>query len=381
MSADDELGYVYLPTTTPTNDFYGGHRLGNNLYAESIVCLDAATGRRVWHFQGVHHGLWDYDFPCSPNLVDITVDGKKIKALAQVSKQGFCYVLDRVTGKPVWPIEERSVPPSKVPGERAATTQPIPTKPPAFARQGFTEDDVIDFTPELKAEALKIISEYETGPMFTPPSLIGEGRKGTLIMPSAAGGANWSGAAFDPETGWLYVPAMNLVMVLGVTQPDQNRSEFKYMRTGPWMPAGPQGLPLSKPPYGTITAYDLNQGKIAWQVPHGEGPRDHPALKDLKLGPLGSAANGVISNGGAIVTKTLLFAIQDVEDPAQMTRMGKEGYLRAWDKKSGGLLWEKKFSPAPHGTPMTYLYQGKQYIVLAAGGEDQKSELLAFALP
>lgn len=382
MSCDDELGYVYLPTSTPTNDHFGGHRLGNNLYAESIVCVKADTGERVWHFQAVHHGLWDYDFPCSPNLVDITVDGKKIKALAQVSKQGFTYVLDRVTGKPVWPIEERPVPASTTPGEKASPTQPFPTKPPAFDRQGITEDDLIDFTPELRAEAKKIVSEYVIGPLFTPPSVIGkDGKKGTLILPSAAGGANWGGAALDPETGVLYVPSMALPTLLGLSKPDPNRSDFDYMRTGSYLVPGPTGLPLIKPPYGRITAIDLNKGDIIWQVAHGDGPRDNPAIKDLKLPPLGAAANGALSNGGGIVTKTLYFAIQSTVDESSMMRIGKEGFVRAFSKKDGKVVWEKLLTTSPHGTPMTYLAAGKQFLVLSAGGMGQKSELIAFALP
>ncbi len=383
MSADEELGYVYLPTSTPTNDWYGGHRLGDNLFAESIVCVDAETGERVWHFQAVHHGLWDYDFPAAPNLVDIVVDGKPIKALAQVSKQGFCYVFDRATGEPVWPIEERPVPESVVPGERTAPTQPFPTKPPPFERQGFTEDDVIDFTPEIKAEAMRILENYVMGPIFTPPWLIGhEGKQGTIMLPSAAGGANWGGASFDPETGILYVPSMTLPMLSGVAQPrNPERTDFKYMRQGGFLPEMPFGLPIVKPPYGRITAMDLNKGEIVWQVPHGEGPRNHPMLKDMNLGPLGATANGVFSNGGGVLTKNLLFAIQAEQDDTSIMRMGPTGYLRAWDKTTGEQVWEHDIDLTPHGTPMTYLHDGRQYVVFAAGGLGQNSELIAFALP
>ena len=382
MSADNDLGYVYLPLSTPTNDWYGGHRLGDNLFAESLVCLNAETGERVWHFQAVHHGLWDYDFPCAPNLVDITVDGKAIKAVAQVSKQGFTYVFDRATGEPVWPIEEREVPQSTAPGEKTSLTQPFPTKPPAFERQGVSVDDLIDFTPELRAEALEIIKDYVIGPLFTPPILMGDDEKlGTIMLPSAAGGANWSGAAFDPETGWLYVPSMTLPMLNAVGPADPARSEFKYMRAGQFLPPGPQGLPLVKPPYGRITAIDLNRGEIAWQVPHGDGPRDHPAIKDLNLGRLGWAANGLLSNGGGFLTKTLYFVIQSTVDDRTNMRMGSEGFLRAFDKTDGELVWEKKISTTPHGTPMTYMHLGKQYVVMAVGGSRQPAELLAFALP
>jgi quinoprotein glucose dehydrogenase len=206
MSADDDLGYVYLPVETPTGDYYGGHRLGDNLFAETLVCLDARTGKRIWHYQFIHHGIWDWDIPTAPSLIDITVNGKKIKAVAQVTKQAFTYVFDRVTGQPVWPIVERAVPQSQVPGERTSATQPFPTKPAPFDRQGVSLDDVIDFTPELKAEAIKIASEYQLGPIFTPPSVFdANGKKGTLQLPAATGGSNWQGGAVDPETGILYV--------------------------------------------------------------------------------------------------------------------------------------------------------------------------------
>ena len=389
MSCDEELGYVYLPTSTPTNDWYGGHRKGDNLFAESIVALDARTGERKWHFQAVHHGLWDYDFPCAPNLADVTVDGKPRKILAQVSKQGFTYVLDRVTGEPIWPIEERPVPQTTVPGEWSSPTQPHPTKPPAFERQGVTEDDLIDFTPELRQMALDTVKDYVLGPIFTPPVLTGQdGKKGTLMLPSAAGGANWRGAALDPETGWLYVPSMTLLMVDAVTKGDPARVKFDYVYNGAagGFLSGRDDLPVVKPPWGRITAIDLNKGEIAWQVPHGVGPKDHPLLKGLDLPErLGSAANGVLSNGGPLLTKTLLFAIQADESPKDMMRMGDQGQIAAWDKKTGELLWEHDLAPTPHGNPMTYLHQGRQYVVVAGGGglagTILPSELVAFALP
>ena len=383
ISADDELGYVYLPLSTPTNDWYGGHRHGDNMFAECLACLDAQTGKRVWHFQAVHHGLWDFDFPCGPNLVDINVDGQVVKAVAQLSKQGFCYVFNRETGTPIWPIEERVVPQSTVPGEKTAPTQPFPTKPPPFERQGVTVDDLIDFTPELRAKAIEILKRYESGPMFTPPIVIDDGgRKGTLQLPGPAGGANWGGGAFDPETGFLYVSSITLPFVIGLSQPDQNRSGFRYIRSGPFTVEGPEGLPLFKPPYGRISAIDLRRGEIAWQVPHGDGPRDHPAIKHLGLGPLGAAANGVFSNGGGVLTKELFFVIQAEENAQDAAmRMGRTGFLRAFDKTTGKLLLELRTESTPHGTPMTYLADGKQYIVVAVGGMGQKSELLAFALP
>ena len=298
MSCDEDLGYVYLPISTPTNDWYGGHRPGDNLFAESLVALDAKTGERKWHFQAVHHGLWDYDFPAAPNLIDVVVDGRPVKAVAQVSKQAFTYVFDRKTGEPLWPIEEKSVPQSTVPGEKTAPTQPHPTRPAPFDRHGLTEDDLIDWTPELRAEAKAIFADYVGGPIFTPPIVGGEGGKtGVLMMPSAAGGANWRGAAVDPETGWLYVPSVTLITSLAVNEADGARTKFRYVGF-PELVNGPRGLPLIKPPYSRITAIDLNTGDHRWQVPHGPGPKDHPAIAHLDLPDLGSNSQGVLSNGG-----------------------------------------------------------------------------------
>ncbi len=382
MSGDPELGLVYVPVGTPTNDYFGGDRPGNNLYAESLLALDAQTGQLRWHFQGVHHGLWDYDFPAAPTLADITVDGKRIKAIAQVSKQGFTYVFDRATGKPVWPIEERPVPQSLVPGEKTAATQPFPTRPPAFARQGVTVDDLIDFTPELREEALKIVSEYTLGPLFTPPTVIGEnGKKGVIQVPSAAGGANWGGSGFDPDLGYLFVESANILSIAGVVKGDPARHRSAYLIQNPVGPSGPQGLPLLKPPYGTITAIDLNQGTIAWQVAHGDGPRDHPLLKHLDLPPLGASSHTFLSSGGPLVTKTLLFVNQvqtRADGPGYSTT---EFYMRAFDKKTGAVVWEHKMTEPPFGTPMTYEFRGKQYVVVSTGGAGKPGKLVAFALP
>ena len=379
LSVDEELGYVYVPTGTPTGDWYGEFRHGANLFAETLLCLNAETGERVWHFQMIHHGLWDYDLPAAPNLVDIVVDGKPIKAVAQVSKQGFVYVFDRVTGEPVWPIEERAVPQTKVPGEWTSPTQPHPTKPPAYERQGVTVDDLIDFTPELREEAERILSKYTTGPLYSPPSLVTDENVGTAMLPSAAGGSNWMGACVDPETGIMYVPSMTLVMNLGLRKNTEGRSEFQYLLAGGF-PLGPQGLPLVKPPYGRITAIDLNKGEFVWQVPHGDGPRDHPAIKHLNLGPLGSATNGVLSNGGGVLTKGLLFMIQPDPNPGDMWNTGTDGVIRAFDKADGEELWEYRLGKVPRGTPMTYMHQGKQHVVVAIGGRVQPSELVAFKL-
>lgn len=382
FSADPELGIVYIPNTTPTNDYYGGARKGNNLYAESLIAIHADTGKLAWYFQGVHHGLWDYDFPAAPTLVDIRVDGKRIKAVAQVSKQGFTYVFDRATGKPVWPIEERLVPQTDVPGEQTSPTQPFPTKPPPFARQGIRDDDLIDFTPEIKAEALKIISEYTYGPLFTPPTVVGaNGKKGTLIQPSAAGGANWGGAGFDPESGYLFVQASNLYSLGALVPGDPSRGQPAFVGGSTTGPRGPGGLPLTKPPYATVTAIDLNKGEIAWQVPNGDGPLDHPLLKDLKLGPLGASSHTFLSSGGPLVTKTLLFInqVQTRNDGPGVS--STEFYLYAYDKKSGKRVWQTKMTDAPYGAPMTYQHKGKQYVVVAAGGGGAAAKLVAFALP
>ncbi len=274
MSADEDLGYVYLPTNTTAPDFYGGHRPGDNLFAESVVCLDVKTGKRVWHFQTVHHGLWDYDNPAAPNLIDITVAGQRIKALAQVTKQGFVFTFDRVTGKPVWPIEERPVPPSTLEGEAASRTQPFPTKPAPFEAQGATREDLIDYTPELRALAGKAVEGFTLGPLYTPPT-----ENGTITRPFSVGGANWGGAAVDPDTGMLYVPSRSGFGVNRVAPPDPKlNSNLRYMQTPGRSPQMPQGLPLFKPPYSRMTAIDMNSGEHVWMKPSGSGERvrNHP---------------------------------------------------------------------------------------------------------
>ena len=357
MSADAELGTLYLPVSTPTNDWYGGHRLGDNLFAESLVCLKAATGERVWHFQFVHHGLWDYDLPAAPTLADITVDGREIKAVAQITKQGFVFVFDRVTGEPVWPIEERQVPQSTVPGERASPTQPFPTRPAPYEHQGISKDDLIDFSPELRAEAEKILEDFEWGPLYTPPSL-----KGTISMPGWGGGANWWGAAIDPETSMLYIPSGTSPIVIALQAPDASRSSFKYIRGGGRGLRGPQGLPLTKPPYGRLTAIDLDTGEHVWMRPHGDGPRQQ--VIDLGLpdpGPLGS-----FNATGPLVTGTLLFVGQGTR--GRGSSVDEKSMLRAYDKATGEVVHAVELELPPSGTPMTYLAGGRQLIVVAAGG-------------
>ena len=380
-SGDEELGYVYLPLTTPTNDYYGGHRPGDNLFAESLVCLDVRTGERVWHFQAVHHGLWDYDFASAPNLVDIVVDGRPIKAVAIVSKQAFTYVFDRVTGEPVWPIEERPVSPSTVPGERTSPTQPFPTKPPAFDQQGVTIDDLIDFTPELRAEAIEILQQYEYGPIFTPPVLIDDrpgGKQGLLQMPGTSGGANWVGAGVDPETGILYVQSAHTQGVIGIVRPENPEADAAYVRKAYRYAQGPQGLPLFKPPYSRLVAVDLNVGELLWTIPVGDGPRDHPAIEHLDLPPLGQAGRAA-----PLVTKTLVFLGEGGRAGPVVPLWGGAGgkMFRAHDKATGETVAEIELPGQVTAAPMTYLADGKQYIVVTVGSSGAPSEYIALALP
>ena len=396
MAVDEELGYVYLPTDTPTGDYYGGPRLGDNLFANSLVCLDIRTGERIWHFQLTHHELWDYDIPTAPNLLDITVEGKRIKAVAQVTKQAFAYVFDRVTGQPVWPIVERPVPQSDVPGERASPTQPFPTKPAAFDRQGVTLDDLIDFTPELRAAAVQIASRYRMGPLFTPPSIYDpKGTRGTLVLPNNTGGANWPGAAADPETGILYVSSTTIEQVLALTH-DPERSEVAYIRSMeglrltapppsvdafvvPGHPLRPLGLPLFKPPWGRITAIDLNSGEHVWMIPNGDTPEDvknHPALKGVQLPKTGRP-----DKAGLLVTKTLLFAGEGSGIAGASGSAGGGGsLLRAIDKTTGEIIYEYALPANQSGHPITYLVGGKQYIVLGVGARGVPAELVALTV-
>ena len=379
MSADPELGYVYLPTEAPTGDYYGGHRHGDNLFSQSLVCLDARTGERVWHYQLVHHGIWDYDLPAAPVLADITVDGKKIKAVAQVTKQAFTFVFDRETGEPVWPIEERPVLQTTIPEEKTAPTQPFPTKPAPFDRQGVSEDDLINFTPELKKEALEIGATYTLGPLFTPPTIVTETNKGTLNLPGSQGGANWQGAAFDPETGYLYVSSSTDPTPIGLEH-SPNLSNMDYVRARRLrLPqgGGPQGLPLIKPPWGRITAIDLNTGEHVWMMANGEVPdyvREHPALEGVAL-----PRTGRPERVGLLVTKTLLFA---GEGSGLFGMYGGGGpLLRAHDKATGEILSEFELPAHQTGVPMTYMHEGVQYIVVAVGKREHSAELVALRLP
>ena len=424
ITVDEQLGLVYLPVETPTGDYYGGHRPGNNLFAESLVCVDLKTGVRKWHFQFVHHPLWDMDMSSAPLLADINVDGRAIKAVAQPSKQGFLYVLDRVTGKPVWPIEERPVAKGTVPGEWYSPTQPIPTKPPAYSRNGVTVDDLIDFTPALREQAIKNIARFQIGTVYTPPAASKvEGPLGTLTLGTASGGTNWPGASYDPETHTVYAHACNACLTpIGLIEPPKEMSDMRYiygtagaparMVSGPGenagadaqrarparpaatppagRPAAPpagggggarlnvDGLPLIKPPYSTISAINLDKGEITWQVPHGDTPdlvRNHPALKGMTIPRTGQQGYNV----GTLVTKTLVIAgDQQVTTTAEHPR---GAMLRAYNKATGQEVG-KVYLPAPQtGSPMTYMLNGKQYIIVAVSGGNYSGEYIAFTLP
>jgi quinoprotein glucose dehydrogenase len=442
MSVDEALNLVYLPVELPTGDHYGGHRPGNGLFGESLVAVDLHTGQRKWHYQLVHHGLWDSDIPCAPILADIVVDGRPIKAVAQPTKQGFLYVFDRETGEPVWPIVERPVPRGDVPGEWYSPTQPIPTKPAPFERQGVSVEDLIDFTPELRAEAVANIANYRIGPLFTPPSMSDpNGTWGTLTLPHNQGGANWPGGSLDPETKIAYVYSQTVLANFGIVPGNPAQTDFPYSgrlgatpargggpggggargggggggnrgrgaggpgRAGVAGGAGAQaggptiagaeggaaaaavagrgrgglsvagGLPMIKPPYGRITAIDLDTGDTVWQVAHGDTPdaiRNHPALKGIDV-----PRTGQQGQVGTLVTKTLLIA----GEPAFTTANHPRGaLLRAYDKATGADAGSV-FMPAPQtGSPMTYRRNGRQYIVVAVGGGGYPGELIAYRL-
>jgi quinoprotein glucose dehydrogenase len=395
-SIDPDLNTVYIGVEMPTGDYYGGHRPGNNLFSESIVALDLHTGVRKWHFQYIHHGIWDMDNPCPPLLADITINGRTVKAVAQPTKQAFMYVLNRETGQPIWPIVEKPVEKGTVPGEWYSPTQPFPTKPPAFAPQGVSIDDLIDFTPELRAEAVKLVARYKIGPMYTPPVVSSpRGPLATLTRSTAGGGANWPGGSYDPETHIAYVSAQSTVQPIGLLPPTNGRSDMNFISGQAQyesLPGPPdstagegggrggtniQGLPLTKPPYGTITAIDLNKGDILWQVAHGDTPdniRDHPALKGKTI-----PRTGRPGQAGQLVTKTLL--IVGEKGVATQPDGRKGALLRAYDKATGKDAGSV-YMPAPQsGSPMTYAVNGKQYIVVAISGQGYNGEYVAFKLP
>jgi quinoprotein glucose dehydrogenase len=435
ISVDEQLGLVYLPVESPTGDYYGGHRPGNDLYGESLVCVDLKTGQRKWHYQLVHHPLWDMDISSAPILADINVNGRAVKAVAQPTKQGILYVFDRVTGQPVWPIEEKPAPKGDVPGEWYAPTQPIPTKPVAYARNGVSVDDLIDFTPKMRDEALTAVAKYKIGPVFTPPV---ESKPGgplaTLTLGTASGGTNWPGGSYDPETHTVYVYACNACLTpIGLVQPPKELSDMNYvagtagqevrMRTGPGEGSGAdavaerpapaagrsgrggrgggggaaagsrgaggggggggggllvEGLPLIKPPYATISAIDLDRGEIVWQVAHGETPdniRNNPALKGLNIPRTGQSGYNI----GTLVTKSLVVA---GDSAITTTPSGvRAAMLRAYDKTTGKEVGAVMMPAPQSGSPMTYMANGRQYIVIAVSGGPYSGEYLAYTLP
>jgi quinoprotein glucose dehydrogenase len=424
MSADPELGLVYLPVEMPTADYNGFNRPGDGLFGEALVAVDVGTGERKWHYQTVHHGLWDYDLPCAPILFDMQVDGRTIKALAQPTKSAFLFVLNRETGEPIWPIEERPVPQSDSPFEKTSATQPIPTWPVPFDRQGFSADVLNDLTPALRDEAEEVMAQYRIGPLYTPPAVDAPGGPlGTLMLPADVGGANWPGGSFDPETNRLYIHSHTAVFTLrnipvdlepfdpspaGRSAGPQAASTppLGGLGAGPAPPlgglgAGPGGLgaqpglgaprggtflqgtiPLIKPPYDRITAYDMNTGEMLWQKPHAttpDGIRNNPALEGLDVSRLG--AYGRIFTG-TLTTKTLLIA---GEGDVHTNSAGETvALLRAYDKETGEDVEGQVEMPAKQtGSPMTYLHNGKQYIVVAVSrsGVDAGAELIAYALP
>ncbi|WP_316743091.1 pyrroloquinoline quinone-dependent dehydrogenase [Pedobacter antarcticus] len=383
ISADDELGYVYLPFSTPSNDNYGGGRLGSGLFGESLVALDARTGKRIWHFQFVHHGLWDYDPPAAPNLIDINVNGKAIEAVAQVTKQGFVYVFDRVTGKPVWDIIERPVPQSTVPGEKSSPTQPFPSRPAAIDRQGITENDLVDYTPALRDLALAILRNYNYGPLFTPPTL----EKPTILMPGIAGGASWAGAAFDPETGMFYVPSNTIpyAVTLEKSKTPQIGYDGKTVAVETL-----NGIPLWKPPYGRLTAIDMHTGDHKWMKPMGDLSTSVPALKQYALTPLGRSTRSHI-----LLTRTLLFVAQEGSTQREEMGGGEAGEkskstelkfqvidpaIVAYDKNTGKMIGKIDLPRNATAAPMTYMLNGKQYIAVATGGANLAPELIVLCV-
>ena len=377
LSADEELGYVYVPFTAPTAAYFGGHRPGNNLYSNTLVAIDAATGERVWHFQMVHHDVWEYDNVGPPILGDIVVDGRPIKAVMQANKTGWVYVFDRVTGEPVWPIEELPVPQSDVPGEVLSATQPFPTKPAPIATQGITEADIVDF-PEVAQVARATVANFVIGPIFTPPSVVSNepgGNQGTLTLPGSWGSANWNTGAFDPETGWYYGFANDIPRVYrleATDDPDADMPFWSPNREAPYL----DGIPLTKPPWGRITAIDMNSGDHIWQIANGDSLSEHPDLDDLDLPTL-----GIASRPAALLTRTLLFiGVGSNNHGGTQPNMWGTAF-RAYDKFSGEEVWRINLPSGTTGAPMSYMHEGKQFIVVAVGSLGDDPELVALALP
>jgi quinoprotein glucose dehydrogenase len=436
ITADEEAGLVYLPVEDPTSDLYGGHRPGNNLYGDSLVAVDLKTGQKKWHYQIVHHPIWDYDMPAAPILIDINVDGKPIKAVAQATKQGMLYVFDRITGQPVWPIEEKPVPQTDVPGEKTSPTQPFPSKPPAYSRNGVLESDLLDFTPELHAQAVEQAKRYRLGPVFLPPTVSkAEGPLAALTSGTLSGGVNWPGSAADPELHMFFTHACNACLApLGLVAPPKEFSDLDYVmgtagqtfrpilgggegtsadspqsrgNTPPPPPppaaarggeqgrggrgaggggggegfggAGTivQGLPILKPPYGVVVGINLDKGTLEWSTPHGDTPdaiRNSPVLRGMNI-----PKTGQTGNVGVVVTKTLVI----VGDPLVTTTPDhpRGAMLRAYDKLTGKEVGAVFMPAAQSGSPMTYMLDGRQYIIVAVSGGNYSGEYIAYALP
>jgi len=378
MSADESLGLVYYSTTSPTATWYGGWRPGDNLYTSSLVAVDYRTGKRVWAYQMVHHDLWDFENVGPALLGDITIDGKLTKVVMQSNKNGFVYVLDRTNGKPVWPTEERKVPASTVPGERISPTQPFPSKPPPLDAQGITENDLIDYTPDLKARALALVKDYVMGPFFTPPSLEVGGKKGSLVTPGAYGAANWNTGAFDPETGIYYGVTKNQGPTIRLVEKAAPNETIGY-KIVDRPDLAVDGLPIVKGPYGKITALDMKTGTLAWTVANGDGPRNHPVLKPLNLPPLGVPNRGAT----ALVTKTLVIVGEGSDlltlAPQADWKWGKK--FRAYAKDTGKVLGEIELPSGTLGAAITYMAGGKQFVVVPVGSLQEKPEYVALSLP
>jgi len=371
FSADEALGIVYLPVEAATGDLYGGHRPGANLYASSLVALETRTGRLLWHRQLIHHDIWDYDMPSAPILADVEVAGRgRVPVVVALTKQGWAFVFDRRTGEPVWPIEERAVPRGDVPGEWYSPTQPFPTRPAPFDLQGISSDDLIDFTPELRAEAERVLERYTLGPLYTPPSLLAEdgSNLGTIMLPGALGAAAWEGGALDPETGVLYVGSSTNYTAIAL-EPDADASDMDFVQSARARTPTVRGLPIVKPPWGRITAIDLKTGEHLWMIPNGDTPAEvkaNPALQGLTIPRTGKA-----TRAGTLVTGALLFAGEG---------WGGDPWLRAIDKATGEVLAEIELPGTQNGHPMTYEVEGRQYIVLSVGGPGQAPELVALAV-
>ncbi len=378
MSADPALGYVYLPTEDPSNDFSGVERPGDNLFSNSIVCLDAKTGRRVWHFQIIHHGTWDLDNPAAPILHDIVKDGRRIQVVTLLTKQGLIFTFDRRTGHPIWPIEERPVPQDGVPGERTSPTQPFPTKPAPLSHMGYSEDWLIDFTPELRRQAVDIMKQYRTGPYYSQMVDTGtSGLRGTLIYPGYGGGANWNGAAVDPETGVMYVPIRHKPNSAGIAKGNPANTNMAYVQSNNSVVMGPGGLPLLKPPYSEVVAVDMNKGEHLWRIPIGGANatiRNNPLLRGLNIDFDHTGQWDV--KPSPVLTKQLFF-------------LGESGNLgggsggpmfRAYDKRDGKAVFEIALPSLVSAAPMTYMLKGRQYVVVGVSNRGGPAELVALTL-